>query len=89
MQNSFSVPKQPRDAALAGHTQHTLLDKINHMIIDGDTHYSKFKFDRHSNFKHGIVNTLGIYENVNFFSKQLGQLAMIGCMYSDKTDINI
>ena len=56
------------------------------MIVDGDAHYSKFKFDRHSNFKHGIMNTLGIYENSEIFNKQLGQLALIAGMYTDRTD---
>ena len=45
------------------------MDKINHMIIDGDAHYGKFKYDRHSNFKHGIINTLGVYENPAILNK--------------------
>ena len=89
MQPFFSVPKQPREAVLAGQQEDTFLDKINNMIIEGDKHYSKFKFDRRSNFKHGIINSLSVYENEAVLAKQIGQMALIGGMYTDKTDYQI
>jgi len=47
----------------AGHDMNTFLDKLNRILIKDDPHYSKFKFERQSNFKPNIVNTLGIFEN--------------------------
>jgi len=47
----------------AGHAMNTFLDKLNRILIKDDPHYSKFKFERQSNFKPNIVNTLGIFEN--------------------------
>lgn len=84
MEQMFSVPKIPSPIVPTGHTQYTLLDKINQKISENDTHYGKFKYDRHSNFKHGVINTLGIFENHNVFVKQIGQLALIGGMYTNR-----
>ena len=73
MQPLFSVPAQPaNDMPLVGQSEHTLLDKINSEIVDGDEHYKKFKFGRQSNFKHGLINSLGVYENQTILQKQLG-----------------
>ena len=69
MEKMFSVPLVPDAIVPIGHNQHTHLDKINAKICENDTHYAKFKWDRHSNFKHGVLNTLGVFENSELFSK--------------------
>ena len=86
MEKMFSVPRVPDATVPTGHTQHTLLDKINAKIGENDPHYAKFKWDRHSNFKYGVLNTLGVFENSELFAKQVGQLALIGGMYTDRTE---
>ena len=54
-----------------GHENTTLLDKLNRFIIANDEHYSKFKYDRQSNFKHAVVNTLGIFEQESIYKTVL------------------
>ena len=51
------------------HETNTYLDKINAQIIQDDPKYACFKFDRHSNFKGGLLNSLGIFENQEVYRK--------------------
>ncbi len=51
------------------------------MLIKDDPHYSKFKFERQSNFKPQLVNTLGIFENAQVYQKVLAVLALVSSMY--------
>lgn len=51
------------------HETNTYMDKINAQIIKDDPKYACFKFDRHSNYKGGILNTLGIFENQIVYRK--------------------
>ena len=64
-----------------GHNAITFLDKLNRLLIEGDSHYSKFKFERQSNFKPSMVNSLGIFENEKIYTKLLAMLHVIGQMY--------
>ena len=62
----------------AGHTDTTFLDKLNRLLIENDGHYSKFKFERQSNFKADVVNTLGLFENQTLYKKLLAMLNLVG-----------
>ena len=62
----FSIAKNGEitdDTRPAGHVATTFLDRLNRILIRDDPHYSKFKFERQSNFKPSLVNTLGLFEN--------------------------
>lgn len=67
-----------------GHDESTFLDKMNRILIENDLHYSKFKFERQSNFKYGVVNTLGLFENTSIFKKISALLAVICDMYAGR-----
>ena len=62
----YSVPVKGEitdENRAAGHVNTTFLDSLNRILIKDDAHYSKFKFERQSNFKTGMVNSLGLFEN--------------------------
>ena len=65
----------------AGHTDTTFLDRLNRLLLHNDPHYSKFKFERQSNFKPGVMNTLGLFENQTVYKKLLAMLNLVGQMY--------
>jgi len=60
----------------------TFLDRLNRFVITNDPHYSKFKFDRQSNFKPSVLNSLGIFENQSVYNRVMAQLDLVGQMYS-------
>ena len=68
-----------------GHNTHTFTDKLNRILIKDDTHYSKFKFERQTNFKPNLTNTLSIFENPAIYKKVLSMLSLISSMYQGKT----
>ena len=55
---------------------------MNSMVVKGDAHYSKFKFARQTNFKPGMINTLGIFENEAIFKRILSQIDIVSKMYA-------
>ena len=61
-----------------GHENTTFLDKLNRMVIENDLHYSKFKYERQSNFKSNVVNTLGLFEQESVYKTVLAQLSTVG-----------
>ena len=69
----------------AGHDDTTFLDRLNRLLIEGDLHYSKFKFERKSNFKPSLINSLGIFENQTIYKKLLAMLHLVGQMYQGQT----
>jgi len=64
-----------------GHDENTFLDKLNRILIKGDPHYSKYKFERQSNFKTSLINTLGVLENQAVYKKILSMLSLVSTMY--------
>lgn len=46
-----------------GHSETTFLDKLNRLTIRDDPAYSRYKFDRKSNFKKNLINSLGLLDN--------------------------
>ena len=68
-----------------GHNTHTFTDKLNRILIKDDAHYSKFKFERQTNFKPNLTNTLSIFENPAIYKKVLSMLSLISSMYQGKS----
>lgn len=64
-----------------GHDENTFLDKLNRILIKDDPHYSKYKFERQSNFKTSLINTLGVLENQAVYKKILSMLSLVSTMY--------
>ena len=93
MQGNFKIPQSLTELNTADDLtqernqckEHTLLDKINSFIIKDDEHYKRFKFDRHSNFKRNVVNTLGIFENEKVYQKLMMQLCQVSKMYTTES----
>ena len=75
----FSVPTK---GEMAGTASSTFLDRLNCLIIENDPVYSRQKFERKSNFKPHVVNSLGIFENEAIFKKLTGQLSLVASMYA-------
>jgi len=64
-----------------GHDENTFLDKLNRILIKDDPHYSMYKFERQTNFKPSLINTLGILENQAVYKKILSMLSLVSTMY--------
>jgi len=63
----------------------TFIDLMNSMVVKNDAHYSKFKFARQSNFKPGMINVLGIFENEAIFKRVVNQIEIVSKMYAGNT----
>jgi hypothetical protein len=78
----FSIANKGVISDSSGKELTTFLDRLNHFVITNDPHYSKFKFNRQSNFKPSVVNSLSIFENQSVYNRVMAQVDLVGQMYS-------
>ena len=53
------------------------------MVVQGDDNYAAFKTSRHSNYKQGIANSLGIFECSALFEKSRVCYAIIASAFQN------
>jgi hypothetical protein len=51
-------------------------------VVQNEDHYAAFKNSRHSNYKQGVANSLGVFEATGLFEKTRLCNAIIACIFT-------
>lgn len=57
-------------------------------VVQNDDIYAAFKNSRHSNYKQGIANSLGVFEATGLFEKTRVCNAIIACVFTQNDQID-
>lgn len=57
------------------------MDSVARVINDQDDTYAAFKTNRHTNFKAGLINTLGVFEDGKLFEQVRRWQALVALIY--------
>ena len=69
VQPKYFAPKLVKqvEVPVSGNAQKIFIEELENYVVEGDDVLGTFKFNLRNNFKPNVVNTVGIYENFDFF----------------------